>query len=101
MSDLPQTLDRFAVSLSSKRDVQVRVLIWKNALANFGENNIIGDGLVGSGGGTALGSGVGGLASAGGGSGAEDAEFNDYASKVGNSAAVLRDDDAAKEFNRN
>lgn len=84
----------------SKPNVQVRILIWKNALANFGENNIVGDGLLGSGGGTGLGSGVGGLESAGGGSGGGDAEFNDYAGKVGSSAAVLRDDDEAKKFNR-
>ena len=80
-------------------NVQVRVLIWKNALANFGENNIVGDGLIGSGGGTALGSGVGGLESAGGGSKAND-EFNDYGGKLGNSAAVQRDDDEAKRYNR-
>ncbi|KRW61198.1 phospholipase D-like domain-containing protein [Pseudomonas sp. TTU2014-080ASC] len=37
--------------------IQVRVLIWKNPVANFVENTVIGDGLFGSGG-TAVGSGV-------------------------------------------
>ncbi|HCS8192695.1 hypothetical protein DZ930_008595 [Pseudomonas aeruginosa] len=77
--------------------VQVRVLIWKNALANLGENNIVGDGLMTSGG-TALGSGVGST-SAGGGSGGQ-AGFNDYG-KLGNSAGVQRDDDEARAYNRN
>ncbi len=81
------------------KPVQVRILIWKNAAANFGENNIIGDGFLGSGGGGGLGSGVGGLGSAGGGSDSDD-EFNDYADAIGNSAAVQRDDDEAKRFNR-
>jgi phosphatidylserine/phosphatidylglycerophosphate/cardiolipin synthase-like enzyme len=84
----------------SKPNVQVRVLIWKNALANLGENNLVGDGLLGSGGGTALGSGVGGMESAGGGSSGENAEFNDYAAKRSNSAAVQSGDDDAKRFNR-
>lgn len=78
--------------------VQIRVLIWKNAL-NFMENNIPGDGYLGSGGGTGLGSGVGGMESAGGVSGADKEIFNDYGG-VQNSAAVGRDDDAAKKFNR-
>jgi phosphatidylserine/phosphatidylglycerophosphate/cardiolipin synthase-like enzyme len=81
------------------KPVQVRILIWKNAAANFGENNIIGDGFLGSGGGGGLGSGVGGMASAGGGSTANEG-YNDYAHKLGNSAAVERDDDEAKRFNR-
>lgn len=84
----------------TKPNIQVRVLIWKNAFANFAENNIIGEGLLGSGGGTPMGSGVGGLESAGGKPSQSDAEFNDYGSKVTNSAAVLRDDDEAKHFNR-
>ena len=84
----------------STANVQVRVLIWKNALANLAQANIIGDGLMGSGGGTALGSGVGGLGSAGGGSSGDKSEFNDYADGIGNSAAVLREDDEAKQFNR-
>jgi phosphatidylserine/phosphatidylglycerophosphate/cardiolipin synthase-like enzyme len=84
----------------SKPNVEVRILIWKNALANLAENNLIGDGLIGSGGGTALGSGVGGMESAGGGSDSDSAEFNDYASKRSNSAAVQRGDDEAKRFNR-
>ncbi len=78
--------------------VPVRILIWKNALANFGENNIIGDGLIGSGG-TALGSGTGGLESAGGGSAGDD-ESNDYGNKRSNSAAVTSGDIEAKIFNR-
>lgn len=83
----------------SAPETQVRILIWKNTLTNFGENNLPGDGLGGSGG-TVMGSGVGST-SAGGGSGSDaNAEFNDYAGKVGNSAAVLRDDDEARAFNR-
>jgi hypothetical protein len=64
----------------AKAGVEVRVLVWKNALANFGENNIIGDGMGGSGGGTGLGSGIGRT-------GATDAnhggEYNDYGGKRG------------------
>jgi phosphatidylserine/phosphatidylglycerophosphate/cardiolipin synthase-like enzyme len=37
--------------------VKVRVLVWKNAVANLAENTVIGDGVVGSGG-TSAGSGV-------------------------------------------
>ena len=84
---------------SQAPNVEIRILIWKNALANFGENNIIGDGLFGSGGGTSLGSGVGGMESAGGGT-SGSGEFNDYTNKFSNSAAVQRDDDEAKKFNR-
>ncbi len=40
-----------------REGVEVRVLIWKNALANFMENTVVGDGLAGSGG-TAAGSGM-------------------------------------------
>src|SRR6185369_17124966 len=78
-------------------EVEIRVLIWKNALANFKENNMPGDGLMGSGG-TAMGSGVGST-SAGAGS-KENKDFNDYAGPITNSAAVLRDDEDAKQFNR-
>jgi phosphatidylserine/phosphatidylglycerophosphate/cardiolipin synthase-like enzyme len=86
---------------SEKDFVQFRILIWKDALANFQENNIIGDALLGSGGNTALGSGIGGQTSAGGGSNAKnEGDFNGYADKKSNSAAVARDDDAAKKFNR-
>jgi phosphatidylserine/phosphatidylglycerophosphate/cardiolipin synthase-like enzyme len=80
--------------------VQVRVLIWKNALANFGENNIIGDGWAGSGGGSAgVGSGVG---STGAGDATGAQEFNTYGSKMSGpgSAGVTRDDPDAKAFNR-
>ncbi|WP_236213658.1 phospholipase D-like domain-containing protein [Metapseudomonas otitidis] len=45
------------LDLRGRNRVKVRVLIWKNAIANFLENTIIGDGLFGSGG-TALGSGM-------------------------------------------
>ncbi|MBT0963896.1 phospholipase D-like domain-containing protein [Denitromonas iodatirespirans] len=79
--------------------VPVRILIWKNAIANMGENNIIGDGLIGSGGGTALGSGVGGLESAGGGAATDDG-FNAYGDNHLNSAAVRALDDEARAFNR-
>lgn len=81
----------------SEAEVEVRVLIWKNALANFKENNMPGDGMMGSGG-TAMGSGVGSTGT-GNGSGANQ-EFNDYAGGITNSAAVIRDDDEAKQFNR-
>ncbi len=77
---------------------QVRVLIWKNALANFAENNIIGDGLGGSGG-TAAGSGVA-SGSAGGGSPSEDG-FNNYGSGKTNSAAIIEGEDDAREYVRN
>ncbi|MFG0586099.1 hypothetical protein ACF8C1_23035 [Pseudomonas sp. zjy_9] len=40
-----------------QRGVKVRVLVWKNVVANLAENTVIGDGLVGSGG-TSAGSGV-------------------------------------------
>jgi phosphatidylserine/phosphatidylglycerophosphate/cardiolipin synthase-like enzyme len=83
-------------------NVEVRVLIWKNALANFGENNIVGDGLLGSGGTTGLGSGVGSTGSGGGsasGSGSGTPEYNDYAGKRSDSAAVQGDAEAQK-YNR-
>ena len=41
----------------AKQGVEVRVLIWKNALANFMENTVVGDGLF-SRGGTMAGSGI-------------------------------------------
>ena len=44
---------------AGKKGCKVRVLIWKNALANVMENTLVGDGLGGSGG-TDLGSGMGG-----------------------------------------
>lgn len=84
---------------AEKDGVEIRVLIWKEVLSNFKENTTIGDGLLGSGGGTALGSGVGGLESNGGEPDNTD-EFNEYGGKVGNSAGIIRDDDEAKEFNR-
>jgi phosphatidylserine/phosphatidylglycerophosphate/cardiolipin synthase-like enzyme len=81
--------------------VTVRVLIWKNALANLGENNVIGDGWAGSGGGSAgVGSGAGST-SAGNATGKAQ-EFNTYGSgKSGRgSAGVMQGDPGAKEFNR-
>ncbi|AUG42179.1 hypothetical protein CXP47_20605 [Pseudomonas chlororaphis] len=45
------------LDVQGRHGVKTRVLIWKNPLANFVENTIIGDGLAGSGG-TAMGSGV-------------------------------------------
>ncbi len=42
-----------------RQGVEVRILIWKNAVANFAENTLIGDGLLGSGGATPIGSGIG------------------------------------------
>ncbi|MPQ86498.1 hypothetical protein F0170_22470 [Pseudomonas sp. MAFF 730085] len=45
------------LDVRGRHGVKTRVLIWKNPLANFVENTIIGDGLVGSGG-TAAGSGI-------------------------------------------
>lgn len=93
---------------SPDKDVKIRVLIWKNALANFKENNVVGDGLFGSGGMTGLGSGTGSAGgssskgSSGGSSGSSPSEedFNAYGSAKSNSAAVQRDDDEAKTFNR-
>ena len=46
------------LDVRGRHRVDTRVLIWKNPLANFVENTLIGDGLAGSGG-TALGSGMG------------------------------------------
>ena len=45
------------LDVRGRSGVKTRVLIWKNPLANFVENTIIGDGLAGSGG-TAMGSGL-------------------------------------------
>ena len=45
------------LDIRGRHGVKTRVLIWKNPLANFVENTIIGDGLAGSGG-TAAGSGM-------------------------------------------
>lgn len=46
------------LDVRGRHGVKSRVLIWKNPLANFVENTVIGDGLAGSGG-SALGSGIG------------------------------------------
>jgi phosphatidylserine/phosphatidylglycerophosphate/cardiolipin synthase-like enzyme len=85
----------------AKAGVEVRVLAWKNAIANFEENNIIGDGFAGSGGGSAgTGSGIGSTAP-------RDAkgaavEHNAYGSKRSGpgSAGVRFDDPDAKAYNR-
>jgi phosphatidylserine/phosphatidylglycerophosphate/cardiolipin synthase-like enzyme len=45
------------LDIRGRQGIKSRVLIWKNPLANFVENTIIGDGLAGSGG-TAAGSGM-------------------------------------------
>lgn len=45
------------LDILGRHGVKVRVLIWKNPVANFLENTLIGDGLAGSGG-TAAGSGI-------------------------------------------
>jgi phosphatidylserine/phosphatidylglycerophosphate/cardiolipin synthase-like enzyme len=83
----------------AKEGVSVRVLVWKNALANFIENNIIGDGLFGSGGGSGgVGSGVGSTG-AGDASGGKDGA-NGYGGKVSGSAGVRHGDPDAKKFNR-
>lgn len=86
----------------ARAGVEVRILIWKNALANFGENNIIGDGVGGSGGGSGgAGSGLGST-SAGGAKNSEPDGFNAYGSKTSGpgSAAVQYGDPDAKAFNR-
>lgn len=83
--------------------VQVRMLVWKSALANLGENNIIGDGLGGSGGGSAgAGSGIG-RTGAGNAAGTSKNGLNGYGSaKTGSgSAGVMADDPDASAFNRN
>lgn len=86
---------------AERDDVEIRILVWKDTISNFIENNIIGDGLLGSGGGTGLGSGVGGLGSGSGGrSSSNKEEFNGYGSALGNSAAVKQFDKEAKDFNR-
>ena len=82
--------------------VEVRVLIWKNAIANFVENNIIGDGLAGSGGGSAgAGSGIGSTTPGDAPAHSKDG-FNGYGAKRSGfaSAGVQRDDAQAREFNR-
>lgn len=45
------------LDLCGRRGIKVRVLIWKNVLANLKENTVIGDGALGSGG-TSAGSGM-------------------------------------------
>ncbi|WP_460152778.1 hypothetical protein [Pseudomonas sp. S2_B07] len=45
------------LDVRGRHGIKTRILIWKNPVANFAENTIIGDGLMGSGG-TAMGSGT-------------------------------------------
>lgn len=82
--------------------VEVRLLVWKTALANVGENNIIGDGLFGSGGGSGgLGSGM--ESTSEGGAPNDDPDgFNGYGHvrSPSGSAAVRYGDPDAKAFNR-
>ncbi|MDF6002649.1 hypothetical protein P4050_35850 [Pseudomonas aeruginosa] len=87
-----------AYGWNNKPPVDIRILIWKNVLANFAENNIPGDGLAGSGG-TAMGSGIGSTAANSEGGTNEDG-FNDYGSKVFNSAGVRNNDAEAAAYNR-
>ncbi|HFT8168295.1 TPA: phospholipase D-like domain-containing protein [Pseudomonas aeruginosa] len=91
-------LNQKAYGWNNKPPVDIRILIWKNVLANFGENNIPGDGLAGSGG-TAMGSGIGSTAPNSEGGTNKDG-FNDYGSKVFNSAGVRNDDSNAAKYNR-
>lgn len=81
-------------------EVKIRALIWKDAIGNALENSIIGEGLLGSGGGTALGSGVGSGSAHGDKTQRKDDNYNDYANKYTSSAAVARHDDEAARYNR-
>ena len=86
----------------ARAGVSVRMLAWKNALANLKENNIIGDGLAGSGGGSAgAGSGMGSTAPGNAGAQGTDG-FNGYGSarSGSNSGAVQFDDPEARAYNR-
>jgi phosphatidylserine/phosphatidylglycerophosphate/cardiolipin synthase-like enzyme len=81
--------------------VAVRVLIWRNVVADlFGENNLPGAGLAGSGGGSVgAGSGVGSTAP--GAAKPTGEKFNGYGAARGSgSGAVQYEDDEAKAFNR-
>ncbi|MGU2316345.1 phospholipase D-like domain-containing protein [Pseudomonas aeruginosa] len=78
--------------------VDIRILIWKNALANFVENNIHGDGLIGSGG-SAMGAGKGSTAAYSEG-GTDKQGYNEYGSNVFNSAGVRNHDPEAAKYNR-
>lgn len=78
--------------------VQIRMLVWKNALANFLENNIIGDGLLGSGG-TALGSRAGST-SRGDAAPTPRNGNNGYGSPKSGSGGVMAGDPEAQAFNR-
>lgn len=96
--------ERIGSLLESKAraGVEVRLLVWKTAAANFGENNIIGDGLFGSGGGSGgIGSGTGST-SAGGAAHTNPDGFNGYGHprSAGGSAAVRYGDPEARTFNR-
>lgn len=85
----------------ARAGVAVRVLIWRNVIADIGENNLPGTGLLGSGGGAAgLGSGMGST-SAGKAQGSKGEGFNEYGSGKGSGSAGVQDgDEEAKAFNR-
>lgn len=85
----------------AKAGVVVRVLIWRNVLADAAENNLPGIGMMGSGGGSAgAGSGVGSTAP-GNAKGSKGEGFNEYGSGKGSgSAGVQYEDEQAKAFNR-
>ncbi len=95
---LGDLLRRKSHGWDNKPPVDIRILIWKNALANFKENNLPGDGLFGSGA-TAMGSGVGST-TPNSEEGADKQGYNDYGSNVSNSAGVRNDDAEAAQYNR-
>lgn len=95
---LGDLLRRRAYGWDGRPPIEIRILIWKNVLANFAENNIPGDGLAGSGG-TAVGSGSGSTAPNSEG-GTDEQGYNDYGSKVFNSAGVKNGDPEAAAYNR-
>lgn len=83
----------------AEQGVTVRILVWKNSIANLGENNIIGDGLFGSGGGTpGVGSGVGSTPPRDTGSGGET-PYGRAFSGAG-SAGIRAGDPEARAFTR-
>ena len=87
----------------AKAGVRIRVLIWKDLIAQFFENNMPGNGLLGRGGGSAgLGSGIGSTSAGATGSAGKD-EYNDYGggSRPSNSGALERGDDEMRAYNRN
>ncbi|WJV25557.1 MULTISPECIES: phospholipase D-like domain-containing protein [Pseudomonas] len=95
---LGDLLRRRAYGWDGRPPIEIRILIWKNVLANFAENNIPGDGLAGSGG-TAVGSGMGSTAPSSEGGTSKDG-YNEYGHNVLNSAGVKNDDPEAAAYNR-